>query len=184
MAVDREAAKAALVEYTGLDDAAAERLLDAVLKAAEREALEVMAGSEPIPSSIVDARALRLRYICEEAGRALKPREIEVVFRVAPTTALAIMRRTNATYPRAVDRYLRRIVVDTANVSLTGDVDHGLRYEIYFDEPAGLEYAQQVLQRRGLTHDVRVRRGEQILDVPREIAGSNPLGVLGLREPK
>ena len=81
--------KAALREYAGLTDAAADELVRAVVSAAEREALETVAGGEPVPSSIADARALRLRYICEAARRVLKPREVEVVMRVAPSTRIA-----------------------------------------------------------------------------------------------
>jgi len=70
MAIDRAAAKTALEEYAGLDDADAEALLSAVVVAAEREALELLAGDAPVPSSLADARALRLRYITESAQRA------------------------------------------------------------------------------------------------------------------
>jgi hypothetical protein len=179
----RADAKAALREYAGLTDAAADELVRAVISATEREALETVAGGEPVPSSIADARALRLRYICEAAKRVLKPREVEVVMRVAPSTAISIIRRMNATYARSVDDYLRTIVKNTATVTPTGTAETQLRWEIFFDDPTGLDYAQQLLQRRGLTHGVRVRRADQVLDVPRDINGTDPLAVLELAAP-
>lgn len=184
MPASRSDAKAALREYAGLSDAAAQQLLNAVLAAAEREVLETVAGGEPVPSSIADARALRLRYICEAAQRVLKPREVEVVLRVAPSTATAIIRRMNATYARSLDQYQRAVVRDTATVRPTGSADTQLRYDVFFDEPSGLEYAYQLLQRRGLTHGVRLRRAEQVLDLPRDLNGTNPLTALGLEAPK
>jgi hypothetical protein len=184
MAIDRDAAREALEEYAGLDTAEATKLLEAVVAAAEREALEVLAGDAPVPSSLADARALRLRYITESAGRALKPREVEVILRVASSTALSVLRRMNATYPRAVDQYLKKVVKDTSTVTKTGSQEAGFRYQIFFDDLGGLEYAYQLLQRKGLTHDVRVRRPDQVIDLPRKINGRDPLSVLGLTAPK
>jgi hypothetical protein len=184
MAIDRAAAREALETYAGIPANAADVLLRAVVEASEREALEVLAGDAPIPSSLADARALRLRYITESAKRALKPREVEVLFRVSSSTALNILRRMNATYPRAVDDYLKKVVQDTGTVVRTGDQNSGFRFQIFFDEPSGLEYAYQLLQRRGLTHDVRLRRPEQALDLPRQINGQDVLGVLGLPAPR
>jgi hypothetical protein len=184
MSVDRDAAKAALQEYAGLSAADAEKLLSAVVDAAQREALELVAGDAPVPSSLADSRALRLRYITESAGRTLRPREVEVILRVAPSAAINALRRMNATYPRSVDRYLREVVQKTGTVTPTGNQESGYRYQIYFDEPSALEYAYQLLQRRGLTHDVRVRRAEQVLDLPRKIGGEDVLAVLGLKPAK
>jgi hypothetical protein len=103
---------------------------------------------------------------------------------VAPSTALSTIRRMNAIYARAVDPYLKAVVRDTATVTETGDAEAGLRYAVFFDEPTGLDYAYQLLQRRGLTHGVRAQRANQTLDLPRDIAGTNPLTVLGLDVPK
>jgi len=183
MATDRIAARSTLIEYAGLQTSDADALVTAVVAAAEREALELLAGDAPVPSSLADARALRLRYITESVGRALKPREVEVILRVSPSTAASALRRMNATYPRAVDSFLKLVVKQTGTVTKTGDQQKGFRYQIYFDDPGGLEYAYQLLQRHGLTHDVRVRRIDQMLDLPRKISNQNPLTVLDLPEP-
>lgn len=184
MAIDREAAAAMLGDYAGLDAESAKRLVDAVVAGAEREALELLGGDAPVPSSLADARALRLRYITEAADRALKPREVEVILRLSPSGALAALRRLNATYPRTVDGFLRTVVQDTATVTATGNQDTGYRLQIYFDEAVGMEYAYQLLQRRGLTHDVHVKRQDQVLDLPRRINGIDPLTVLGVAAPQ
>jgi hypothetical protein len=181
MAVDRAAAERALQDYVGLTQQDAKALLRAVLAAAETEALELIAGNTPVPSSVADGRALRLKLICDAAGRMLRPREVEVVLRVPPATAAATIRRMIATYPASVDAHLRETVRRTATVTPTGSTETGLRYSVYFDEPAALDFAHQLLQRRGLTRDVRVRRAEQTLDLPRKIGATNPLDVLGLK---
>ena len=184
MAVTRADAKKVLTEYAGVGAAEADRLVKAVVDAAETEALELLGGQEPVPSSILDARALMLRYICQKAGRMLKPRELEVLLRLPTTTAQQVIKRMNATYAQAVDRYLKEIVKNTSTISETGDAEAGFRYEIYFDDPSALEFSYQLLQRKGLTHDVKVRRASQTLDLPRQINGKNPLPELGLDIPK
>jgi hypothetical protein len=183
MAVDRHAAAATLREYAGLDQQTADALVQAVVKAAEREALELIAGDSPVPSSIADARALRLRYISEAAERALRPREVEVILRLPSSGATAALRRLNATYPRAVDAFLRQVVQSTATVTPTGDQKSGFRYQIYFDDPSGVDFAYQLLDRHRLTHDVRVKRQDQLLDLPRTIKDTDVLAVLGLTAP-
>ena len=107
-----------------------------------------------------------------------------MILRVSPTAATSTLRRLNATFPRAVDEYLKRVIRETSTIAKTGDQDAGYRYEIYFDEPSALDYAYQLLQRRGLTHDVRIRRADQVLDLPRRLKDQDPLRVLGLTAPR
>jgi len=180
MSIDQ--ARQTVEVYAGLSPEESARLVEAAVLAARREALEWIAGDAPIPTNMPDARALRLRYICEELGRVLRPREIEVIFRTSPTGAASIDTRMRSTYARAVDEFLRRVVRESATVRQTGDAESGFRYEIYFDEAAGLEYAKQLLDRNGLRRDIKVRRPSQTLDLPREINDTNVLDVLGLEE--
>jgi hypothetical protein len=177
-----EAATQALEEYAGLNPQGAASLVDAILEAAQREALELISGDEPVPSSIVDLRSLRLRHITERAKRALRPREVEVILRGSPSTAQGALRRLNATYPRTVDKYMKAVVKDTSIVVAT-KTEGDFRYQVSFDESTAFEYAYQVLQRNGLTHDVKLKRSEQTLDLPRKIAGRDPLDVLGIDKP-
>lgn len=182
MAVSEATAAEALSEYAGMTDQDASTLLDAILAAAQHEALELIAGDEPVPSSLTDLRSLRLRHITECAKRALKPREVEVILRASPSTALSALRRLNSTYPRTVDQYMKVVVKETSTATATKS-DGDFRYEVSFDELTALEYAYQVLQRNGMTHDVKLKRGDQILDLPREIGGRDPLDVLGIKKP-
>lgn len=169
--------------YAGLSSDESAKLVGAVVSAAQREALELVTGSSPVPSNLTDARAFRLRFICEELGRLLRPSEIEVVFRVPPTTATSIDSRMRATYPQAIETFLKKVVQDSATVKKTGDAESGFRHEIYFDDPAGLEVAKQLLGRRGLHRDVKARRQSQTLDLPRIIDSTDVLTVLGLKAP-
>jgi hypothetical protein len=174
--------------YAGLgtDDAAA--LVAAVQAAVVREALDVIAGDAPVASNLTDSRALRLRRICEELGRTLTPREVEVVFRLPPQAAGSVDRRMRATYPQAVDGFMRSLVSDTATATKTGDADKGFRYDVFFDDRAALEFAVQILQREGMTRNLKQRSTEQVLDVPRSMrdrqgTDRDPLDVLGVTKP-
>jgi hypothetical protein len=184
MAIENATAEEVLREYAGLSKPGASALLEAILAAAQREALELIAGDEPVPSSLTDLRSLRLRYITECAERALKPREIEVILRASPSTALGALRRLNATYPRVVDQNMKDVVKETSKATATGNGEDGFRYEVSFDELTALEYAYQVLQRSGLAHDVKLKRGDQIMDLPRKIGEVDPLDVLEVEKPK
>src|SRR5215218_3197635 len=96
---DMASAAKALQTYAGHSAAEAKRVVDAVVEGAKREALELIAGTESFPSAVNDVRALRLRYICEQLGRVLRPIEVEVVFRLPPSSARTLVRRMTATYP-------------------------------------------------------------------------------------
>jgi hypothetical protein len=181
--VDIDQAVQIVQEFAGLSPVDAKKLVQAVLQAAEAEAIELMSGEAPVPSNMADARALRLRYICAALGRTLRPLEVEVVFRLAPSTAAAVFRRMQSTYPRAIDPFLKAVVRDSATVTKTGNAEAGLRFQIFFADPAALDYAYQLLQRKGLTKDVKIQRAAQTFDLPRKIGSEDVLQVLGLPEP-
>jgi hypothetical protein len=177
-----------LERFAGLSPADARRLAEAARDAGASEALETIGGSNPMPSAIADARALRLRHITELYGRTLRPREVEVVLRVTPATAASTERRMRATYAGALDAYMHTLVRESATVAKIGSLDDpsGLRYEVSFDEPGALDYAIQLLQRAGLTRGLRVVRASQMLQVPRKVIDRaaverDPLTALGLQ---
>ncbi len=163
-AVDTDQAVQIVQEFAGLATADAKKLVQAVLQGAQAEALELMSGEAPVPSNMTDARALRL-------------------IRLAPSSAAAVSRRMQSTYPRAIDPFLKAVVRNSATVTKTGNAEAGLRFQIFFDDPAALDYAYQLLQRRGFTKDVKIQRAAQILDLPRKIANADVLEVLGIPEP-
>lgn len=177
---DAASAAKALQTYAGLSAAEAKRVVDAVVEGAKREALELIAGGESFPSAVNDIRALRLRYVSEQLGRVLRPREIEIVFRIPASSARTLVRKLGATYPSIVDELMTKGLPEASVVHKTG-ADPDFRYEVVFDDAVYAEHAYNVLQRNGLVRDVR-RRG-QTLDLPRKIKGKDPLDVLGIPQP-
>ena len=179
-----EDAKHVLVTFGGLADEDADELVAAVIAAARQEMLDHVVGVAPVPSSAVDIRALRLRYISEALGRMLSRREVELLFRLAPGPADSVIRRLQALYPSAVEDYLEALV-GRGRVTATGTAAGGDEgWEIYFPEPAGLEHARQLFDRRRID-DFRIRRSAQTLEVRRTVTDRNgdehdPLEILGL----
>lgn len=183
----RKDAEKTLCDYAGISEPDAKALVKAVVQAAEDEALELIAGSAPVPTNMGDARALRLRYIAQARKRSLGQREVEVVFRLGPSQATTTITRMQATYAQDVDELLKarlKAVATAKNSGQAGD----LRYEVHFDDASTFEFAYQLLQRSQLDHDVRRKKSSQILDMPRKITDNagverNPLEVLGIAKP-
>lgn len=185
---DENDAKNVLVTFGGLADEEAEALVAASVAASRAEVIDHIAGVAPVPSSAVDLRALRLRYICGEVGRMLSRREVELLFRLTPAAADSVIRRMQALYPAAVEEYLAALVA-RGSVTATGSAGGGDEgYEIYFPEPAGLEHARQLLDRRRLGDSARLSRQTQTMRVPRTIRDRegdehDPLEIFGLDPP-
>lgn len=179
-------AETTLRDYAGISEGDAKALVDAVVSAAEAEALELIAGSAPVPTNMGDARALRLRYISQARQQSLSQREVEVLFRLGPTQAANTIAKMQATYAQEVDVLLRARLEAAATAEKSGAAGN-LRYLVHFDDAATFEYAHQLLQRHRLDHDVR-RKAHQVLDMPRRIKGEDgkpkvPLDVLGIPKP-
>lgn len=184
---DTKEAEEVLKDYAGLSSTDAKALVEAVTDAAQAEALELMAGSEPVPSNMNDARALRLRYISQARKQSLVQREVEVIFRLGSTQAANVISRMQTTYAQDVDVLVKARLSTAATPEETGDADD-LRYSVHFDDAATFEYAYQYLQRNRLDHDVRRHKASLMLDMPREIkdpAGEmkDPLDVLDIPKP-
>ena len=182
----RTDAERTLREYAGISASAAKELVEAVVTAAGEEALELIAGSAPVPTNMSDARALRLRYIATARKRSLSQREVGVIFRLGTTQAAAAIERMQATYPQEVDDLFKARLASAASVEETGSAG-AYRYSVHFDDKASFEYAHQLLQRKHLDHDVR-RKANQTLDMPAKIKGEDgeekdPLEVLGIPGP-
>jgi hypothetical protein len=183
----RQEAESTLVEYAGISKEAAKDVVNAVIAAAKEEALELIAGSAPVPTNMGDARALRLRYISQARQQSLSQREVGVIFRLGPTQAAGTIDRMQATYAQEVDGLFRARLAEAASVEKTGSMGN-YRYSVHFDDKASFEYAHQFLQRSHVDHDVR-RKPNQTLDMPRKIKDQHgqerdPLDVLGIPIPK
>jgi hypothetical protein len=167
MATEDEAAQIAR-RYAGLTAEQARAFVKAVIAGARAEALELIAGAEAVPTSLADTRALRLRYVCQELGRPVRSREVEVIFRVTPSTAAGILRRMQATYMTVLEELFQSRLRESGRAVHAGNLDDP-RYEISFEDETVLDYARQVLEREGMTRGVTVRRSTLVLDVPNRI---------------
>jgi hypothetical protein len=156
----------ALRTYAGLEEKDAAELVEKLKVAAAEEAVDVLAGTAPVPSNMTDARALRLRYICRVLGRKLTPREIEVIFRMTRSQASAVEGRMAALYPDEIEKFMRALVSRTAEAVPVGSADKGnLGYEISFDEEAAYDFAIQLLEREGMTHPLRKHPSRPSIEV-------------------
>src|SRR5438128_4048 len=92
-AVGSIASGAVLARLASLTAEHAKQVVDAVEQGIRDEAFDTIAGTGPVPSAMTDARAARLHYIARRLGRPLRRREVEVVFRIPPSTARAVVGR-------------------------------------------------------------------------------------------
>ena len=168
-----------------------EELLDAIETAAKDEFFDLIAGTDPIPSNMGDARALRLRRICETLRRELTNREIQVVFRIGESAARSVDNRMRATYPRQMDR-IKTARIEAmrrgATVHRIHPRDEDERYKVHFAQPSGLGLARELLADANCLRNVE-QPDEEHLILPLSIETPsrriNPLTeVLGLTEPR
>jgi hypothetical protein len=180
MATKDEAA-AVVSERTGLSEADSKKLVEALLRAVEKEAIDLIVGDNPVPSALNDARALRLRYVAEELGRSLRQREVEAIFRLAPSTASLVVGKMNATYSTLNERLqrasLKELLADDANIEETGSAGAGWRYVISFDERAQSEYAAALLVRKGLARHI-LKKTARTLEIDKDVGGKDSLELL------
>lgn len=177
--------------YAGVSQDRAVALVEAAVAAAQKEAFDLIVGDAPVPSSVIDTRALRLRYISDalaaEGARALTEAEVQSIFRVGRTTARTLLDRMRSTYPRSMDAFLRDQVRGSARAEFEGDLKKR-RYLVRCDDESTFTSAQTLLQREGMTKDARIEEDERTLSLPLEMEtydGRNldPLNVLGIERP-
>lgn len=183
----RQDAVDALVARTGLSARDAGSLVSKVLDAVQVEALDLIAGEEPVPSALADARALRLRYISSALGRSLNQREVEAIFRLSPSAAASVIAGMNATYVTLAERLLKeavKAVLDATNgagqplnYTLEGSADAGWRYRILFDERAQGAFTSALFARHGYARHV-LRQSGRIVEVDKEIGGTDSIELL------
>jgi hypothetical protein len=178
-------AVAVVRRQANLTEEEAQKLVDAVAAGAVDEAFETIAGSGPVPTTMPDARAARLRFVTERLGRHLRGREVEVVFRVTRNTARSIVARMAATYPEVLpaDR-LQQAVRGGAHPRPAGKEAGRRRYVVQFDDETSFNAAEALLNQRGLTQDVRRDDAALTLDLPQRMGATrvNPLDVLGIKD--
>jgi hypothetical protein len=183
----REDAIRALSARTGLTEEEAGPLLDGVLDAAQAEAVDLIAGEEPVPSALTDAKALRLRYIASSLGRPLKQREVQAIFRLGPAAARTIVARMNATYATLAEGLLKRAVKDQLDATdkagnplhytLEGSADEGWLYRISFEERPEVEMVSTLLARHGYGRGVH-RETSRAIVIDKDIDGTDSITLL------
>jgi len=143
-------------------------LLAAIAEGVTAEIFDVLRGVAPSPSSMADARAVRLNYIY----RAAKARSVvvtsdhvEAVFRLTPTAAASTIRRVHALYPLEREDRLDESMKRGSRMT---DPSSG-ETRVHFGDPAVTDHARRVLAREGLVAAVRLDRMTGELLVPAEV---------------
>lgn len=160
-----------VLRVDGLTTVAVERkkLLNAIKLAAEDEFLGSMIGSEPVPTAMSDLRALRLRRICEYAGRSLSAHEIAAIFRMSTRQAVRLHDQMESTYPRLAKKWQLSAVQSSATkVVLPVDTPANKKAEIVvlFKRREGPLAAERLIERAGLGARARLKEDEFQVIVP------------------
>jgi hypothetical protein len=180
-AVDR------LMTLGGLSHDRAAALVDAMVDAAVDHAFELINGSGPVPTSMTTSKADQLRWICERLGRLVTQREVEILFRITPTSARTILNTMLATYEEGLHEQFLARMRDDATVLPSGTEDAGLTWTLRFTEASTYEAAMSELERLDLHRQSDAQASHHRIIVPRVAAAGgrkvDVLAALGLSEP-
>lgn len=171
----------------GLRAAEAQGLIDAALAGAVDQALELVNGSNAVPTSMTTSKADQLRFICDRAGRMLSQREVEILFRVTATAARSILTTMLATYEESLrEKFLDRMRSD-AKVLASGTDETALSWTLRFSESSTFDAAWTELSRLGLVGECDVNTARRTITLPRSLSiegkATESLGLLGLKQP-
>ena len=180
-AVDR------LVTLGGLPHDRATALVDAMVDGAVDHAFELINGSGPVPTSMTTSKADQLRWICERLGRLVTQREVEILFRITPTSARTILNTMLATYEEGLHEQFLARMRDDATVVASGTEDAGLTWTLRFTEASTYETALSGLARLDLLRQSEAQASHHRITVPRVATADggkiDVLAALGLSEP-
>ncbi|MGH9261871.1 MAG: hypothetical protein ACRD08_18590, partial [Acidimicrobiales bacterium] len=150
----------------GLSREQATALVDAVVAGAVDHAFELISGSGPVPTSMSTAKADELRWICERLGRLVSQREVEMVFRITPTSARTVLNTMLATYEEGLrEQFLARMRED-ATVLPSGSDEAGLTWTLRFTQASTYEAALSELARLDLLRQSDVQASHHRITVP------------------
>jgi hypothetical protein len=171
----------------GLSHDRATALVDAMLDGAVDHAFELINGSGPVPTSMTTSKADQLRWICERLGRLVTQREVEILFRITPTSARTILNTMLATYEEGLHEQFLARMRDDATVVASGTEDAGLTWTLRFTEASTYETALSELARVDLLRQSEAQASHHRIIVPRAAAfvggKVDVLAALGLSEP-
>jgi hypothetical protein len=180
-AVDR------LMTLGGLSHDRAAALVDAMVDATVDHAFELINGSGPVPTSMTTSKADQRRWICERLGRLVTQREVEILFRITPTSARTILNTMLATYEEGLHEQFLARMRDDATVLPSGSEDAGLTWTLRFTEASTYEAAMSELERLDLHRQSDAQASHHRIIVPRVAAAGgrkvDVLAALGLSEP-
>lgn len=160
-----------LQKYAGLSEPDAETFVEALKVTALEEVLGTIVGDEPVPTSVVELRSLRLRRLSANLKRNLTHREIAAVFRISRQQAAALSKRMEATYPQAVNGFRResvRATVDKIELP-AGALNTGAVVKVHFKEASGRVAAKALIDDAEVAADADYT--ERLLTLT---AGSSP----------
>jgi hypothetical protein len=186
LAADKEAAANALVADAGCLPDRARALVDAYAAVAAHEAIAVIAGTAEVASGVLDARVARLRRLVDalpKSERFPDAYDLGAIFKITVSQARTVVRTYQARYSSA---YRARFAAGMKNAVAEAKSIGGRNvWVIEFDDPDTLDYAYDLLKRRGLTKGLDRDRARQTLTVPRDQTdrnGKNAVDILGCKK--
>jgi hypothetical protein len=183
---EKEAAAQALVADAGCLPERARALVDAFAEVVAQEALAIIAGTTEVATGVLDARVARLRRLVEalpKAERFPDAYELGAIFKITESQARNVIRTYQARYPSA---YRGRVESGVKSATAEAKTIRGRDvWLISFDDPDTLDYAYDLLKRRGLTRGLERDRPAQTLTVPRDQtarSGKDAIEILGCKK--
>ena len=183
---EKEAAAKALVDDAGCLGERARTLVDAYASVVAKEALAVVAGTGEVAGGVVEERVQRLRRLVEalpESEPFPTVYELGAIFKITESQARNVIRTYQARYPRAyrgrLEAGVKSAVAQPQSIGGRGV------WVIDFENPDTLDYAYDLLKRRGLTRGLDRNRAAQTLTVPRDQKdrnGKNAVEILGCKK--
>jgi hypothetical protein len=176
---EKEAAAKALVADAGCLPDRARALVDAFAEVVAQEALAIIAGTAEVATGVLDPRIARLRRLVDALPKE-EPfpdaYELGAIFKITESQARNVIRTYQARYPSA---YRGRVEAGVKSATAEAKSVRGRDvWVIEFDDPDTLDYAYDLLKRRGLTRGLERDRPAQALTVPRDQTDRNGKGAV------
>lgn len=143
----------ALVSDAGCLPDRARVLTDAVAQVAAADALDVIAGTAAVSTSVIDTRVSRLRKIVERMSddeSFPNAYELGVVFRVTAAQAQRVINTYQARYSAEYRGHMKREVEAALETAEAVTIDETQKWRVGFGDPNVLGFAYDTLKRRGL----------------------------------
>jgi hypothetical protein len=152
---------------------AAEKLLEATLRASALDALETVGGVGPVPTALSDVRAARLLELCKLRGEILPDEAVAALFRIMPSSAALVTRRMQATYEASLQEPLQLHMVAMAKLSFPKkDAGEAPRHKLTFATAAAFAYALKRIAAAGLLGEVSTDRNARSIEFPQQVESS------------